>query len=170
MTETLTVNDVLVELGTLTDNEDKTIMRAGAEMIEAFFNTHNEGDNPDVPTRAQLLYYLTDIQVRDYALGLLNPNDPVPYLTALNYLLEAAPTDTIYINAPAALLSVMYYELENKEAAFTVLSNTQEDYSLAMLLRRVFAAGWEPTGFAKMRSDLHGQVTAGIFGDDDDNN
>jgi len=163
---TITVNDILVELGTLVDNKDTTIQRAGAEMIEAFFNTHQEGDNVDAPSTAQLLYYLTDIQVRDYALGLLDPTNPVPYMTTLNFLLEEAPTDTIYISAPAALLAVMHYELENTEAAYAVLSNAQDDYSLSLLLYRVFKSGWMPSSFADMRKELHPQVTAGIFGGD----
>jgi hypothetical protein len=114
-----TVNDKLVELGTLVHNTDTAIQRSGVEMVEDFFNTHNEGDNVDVDTIAQLLYYLTDIQVRDYALGILNPSNPVPYITALNLLLEEAPTDTQYISAPAALLAVIYYEINNKEEALT---------------------------------------------------
>ena len=166
MEQTLTINDVLVELGTLVDNQDTTIQRAGAEMVEAFFNTHQEGDNVDTPTAAQLLFYLTDIQVRDYALGLLNPTDPVPYITSLSFLLEQAPTDTIYINAPATLLATMHYELEDTAAAFTVLSNAQPNYSLAILLSRVFKSGWMPSSFADMRKELHPKVVAGIFGED----
>jgi hypothetical protein len=32
------------------------------------------------------------------------------------------------------------------------------------LLRRVMAAGWQPSEFGRMREDLHPKVTAGIFG------
>ena len=39
-----TVNDKLVELGTLVHNTDTAIQRSGVEMVEDFFNTHNEGD------------------------------------------------------------------------------------------------------------------------------
>tara|TARA_R110000822_G_scaffold50568_3_gene132000 strand:+ start:211 stop:717 length:507 start_codon:yes stop_codon:yes gene_type:complete len=158
-----TVNDKLVELGTLVYNTDTAIQRSGVEMVEGFFNTHNEGDNVDVDTIAQLLYYLTDIQVRDYALGILNPSNPVPYITALNLLLEKAPTDTQYISAPAALLAVIYYEINNKEEALTVLTNAQDGYPLALLLSRVFAAGFTPEGFATMRADLHHKVVEGIY-------
>lgn len=164
MTITMTMKDRLVELGNLISNKDTTIQRAGADMIEAFFNTHQEGDNVDEATTAQMLFYLTDIQVRDYALGLLNPANPVPYITALNHLLEAAPTDTMYINAPASLLAAMHYELDNPEAAFIALSNAENGYSLAMLLYRVFKAGWAPASFNAMRKELHPQVTAGIYG------
>ncbi len=165
MTTAMTTNDVLVELGTLIDNQDRTIQRAGAEMIEAFFNTHKEGDNVDSATVAQLLFYLTDIQVRDYALGLLDPSTPDKFRPALSFLLNAAPTDSNYINAPACLLAALEYEQDNKEAALLTLSNASGEYSLCMLLTRVFAAGWPAEAFGQMRDELHPKVTAGIFGE-----
>jgi hypothetical protein len=164
METTTTINDQLVELGTLAGNKDKVIQRAGAEMIEAFFNTHNEGDNVSENTVAQLLFYLTDIQVRDYALGLLDPATPDKFRPALSMLLEAAPTDTEYINAPACLFAALEYEQDNKKDAFIMLSNASEDYSLAKLLTRVFTANWPATAFGNMRNELHPKVTAGIFG------
>ena len=165
MTTTMTINDHLVELGTLVKNEDKAIQRAGAEIIEAFFNTPNEGENVGEDTVAQLLFYLTDIQVRDYALGLLDPSTPDKFRPALSLLLDAAPTDTDYINAPACLFAALEYEQDNKEDALIMLSNANENYSLAMLLTRVFAANWPASAFGNMRDELHPQVTAGIFGE-----
>lgn len=164
MTTAMTINDRLVELGTLVDNEDKTIQRAGAEMIEAFLNTHNEGENVSDNTVAQLLFYLTDIQVRDYALGLLDPSTPDKFRPALLMLLDAAPTDSDYINAPACLLAALEYEQDNKEDAFIVLSNANASYSLAQLLTRVFEANWPANSFGNMREELHPKVAAGIFG------
>jgi hypothetical protein len=164
MTTTMTTNDVLVELGTLIDNQDVTIQRAGAEMIEAFLNTHQEGDNVDSATVAKLLFYLTDIQVRDYTLGLLDPSRPDSFRPALSLLLDAALTDTDYINAPACLLAALEYEQNNKEDALIMLSNASEKYSLAMLLARVFAADWPAIAFGNMRDELHPKVAASIFG------
>lgn len=164
MTTAMTINDRLVELGTLVDNEDKTIQSAGAEMIETFLNTHNEGENVSDNTVAQLLFYLTDIQVRDYALGLLDPSTPDKFRPALLMLLDAAPTDTDYINAPACLLAALEYEQDNKEDAFIVLSNANARYSLAQLLTRVFEANWPANSFGNMREELHPKVAAGIFG------
>jgi hypothetical protein len=164
MTTTMTINDQLVELGTLVDNEDKTIQRAGAEMIEAFLNTHNEGENVSDNTVAQLLFYLTDIQVRDYTLGLLDPSTPDKFRPALLMLLDAAPTDSDYINAPACLLAALEYEQDNKEDAFILLSNANASYSLAQLLTRVFGANWPANSFGNMREELHPKVAAGIFG------
>jgi hypothetical protein len=116
------MNDRLVELGTLKDNNATSIQRVGAEMIEAFLNTHGEDSIADVETTANLLYYLTDIQVRDYALGLLGDNDYNHTVNALKYLVENAPIDTIYINAPASLLAALHYEMGNTADAFLMLS------------------------------------------------
>lgn len=165
ITESTTIIEVLTELGTLVGNEDVTIQRAGAEAIEQFFITHNQGDNVDEASLAQLLFYLTDIQVRDYALGLLDVNFTYKYEPALQLLLESAPTNTEYISAPACLLSVLQYEQGNTADALLTLTNAQPSYSLNLLLQRVYTAGWARDGFAKMRAELHPKVTAGIFGD-----
>jgi hypothetical protein len=165
MTLTMTINDHLVELGSLSSNEDTATQRVGARLVEEFFAS--ESNKQDDETVVNVLYYLTDIQVRDYALGLLNPADPVPFVTALNWLVEKAPTDTEYMNAPAALLAVMHYELDDTESALVTLSNTQDNYSLSLLLRRVFTAGWPKESFAKMRSELHPKVVKGIFGEEE---
>ena len=167
MTQTITIKDVLVELGTLVNNEDVTIQRAGAEAIEQFFITHNQGDNVDEASLAQLLFYLTDIQVRDYALGLLNVSLTYKFEPALQLLLESAPTDSEYISAPACLLSTLQYEQGNTADALLTLTNAQPTYSLNLLLQRVYTSGWSRDGFAKMRAELHPKVTAGIFGEDD---
>lgn len=164
MQKTMTINDQLVELGTLVTNNAPSIQRAGAEMIEALFNTHQQGDNVDNDTVAQILYYLTDIQVRDYAIGLLEPNNADRIIPALLYLIDKAPTDTIYINAPASLLAALHYEMGNTPDAYLILSTAQADYSLARLLDRIFRYGWTPSGFAKMRAELHPKVKKGIFG------
>jgi len=86
---------------------------------------------------------------------------------ALKYLIEKAPTDTIYISAPSALLAQLYYEQGNTADAFLTLSNAQENYSLRLLLDRVFKSGWDPKGFARMRKELHPQVLKNIFGEEE---
>ena len=164
MTLTMTINDHLVELGSLVDNKEQSVQRVGARLVDEFFSSDADQQSDEVVVN--VLYYLTDIQVRDYTLGILNPADPTPFISGLNRLIEAAPTDTEYMNAPASLLAVMHYELGDTPAAFTTLSNAQNGYSLAMLLYRVFTAGWTPEGFAAMRSELHPKVVEGIFGGD----
>ena len=163
MTLTMTMNDHLVELGTLVGNEDRAAQRVGARLVEEFFASPTKQNDEVI---VNVLYYLTDIQVRDYALGLLDPSTPDKFRPALSVLLEAAPTDSGYINAPACLLAALEYEQDNKEDALIMLSNANENYSLAMLLSRVFAAGWPKEAFGNMRAELHPKVVAGIFGEE----
>ena len=162
MTLTMTINDHLVELGTLEHNQEQSVQRVGAKLVDEYFASNSAEQSDEV--LVNVLYYLTDIQVRDYALGLLNPADPVPFITGLNRLIEVAPTDTVYISGPAALLAALQYEMGDTADAFLTLSNAQNGYSLAMLLYRVFTAGWTPSGFSKMRAELHPKVVAGIYG------
>ena len=159
----MTINDRLVELGTLVDNEDKLIQRKGASLVDGFFMSFTASD-VDETTTTDVLYYLTDIQVRDFGLGILDKYNNTE--AALKYLIDKAPTDTIYLSAPSALLAQLYYEQGNTADAFLTLSNAQENYSLRLLLDRVFKAGWDPKGFARMRAELHPVVTAKIFGED----
>jgi hypothetical protein len=168
-TTMMTLNDHLVELGTLEDNKETAPQRVGARLVQEYLETCKEYHVLDKKQLANLLYYLTDIQVRDYALGLLTPDKGYSQEYALRLLLEAAPTDTVYVNAPACMLGILQYELHEKETALLTISNAQDSYPLSTLLRRVFTSGWEPTSFAEMRKELHPQVTAGIFGESDDN-
>jgi hypothetical protein len=163
----MTVKDHLVELGSLVDNQEQSVQRVGARLVEQYFASSSTEQDAEVVVN--VLYYLTDIQVRDYALGLMDKNKADTLIPALTYLMEHAPTDTIYMNAPASMLATLYYELDNKEEALLTLSNAQHNYPLANLLRRVFGSGWPAEAFASMRAELHPKVIAGIFeGDDND--
>ena len=162
-TATLSLNDRLIQLGVLGDQKDKAIQRKGATLVDAYFMSFTESDVDD-ETTALVLHYLTDIQVRDYALGILDKYKNV--LPALNYLLDKAPTDTAFINAPACLLATFLYERGDSASAAVTLSNVSGYYSLALLLGRVMKAGWPASSFATMRTEIHPKVTRGIFGED----
>lgn len=167
MTTAMTINDHLVELGTLVNNNDTAPQRVGTRLVEEFFaSPTNQSDEVLV----NVLYYLTDIQVRDYALGLLDPSNADKLRTALSILLDAAPTDTAYINAPACLFAALEYEQGNTEDALIILSNADVMYSLSNLFTRIFNAGWPATEFARMRAELHPKVVKGIFGEEDNDN
>lgn len=165
MTATMTVNDMLVEFGSLEDNTQQSIQRVGARLVESFFDSFDPA-TVDTETTANVLYYLTEIQVRDYMLGLIGRYETEKVKQTLEHLLNAAPINTVYINAPACLLAVVHYELSEVKEAYLVLSNATEDYSLGSLLRRVFQAGWLPEMFEQMRKDIHSSVVEGIFGDE----
>lgn len=162
MITTQTLSEQLKELGTLVNNKDNAIQRNGANLITDFFESFTE-ENTSMETTAIVLYYLTDIQVRDFAMGSLDPAKASQQIPMLEYLVDQAPTDSEFINAPASLLSALYYELGSTATAVLMLINAQENYSLSLLLARVFRAGWTPSGFAKMRKELHPKVTADIF-------
>jgi hypothetical protein len=168
MTTTMTMNDRLVELGVLGDQKDKSIQRRGAVTVDLFFKEYEKDTyEPSDELTAKLLHYLTDIQVRDYALGLIGMYDAKHTLDALNFLLDQAPTDTAFINAPACLLAAFLFERGDSASAVVTLSNAQQHYSLGMLLRRVMQAGWPASSLATMRESLHPKVTAGIFGEEE---
>jgi hypothetical protein len=164
MTTTLTINDRLVELGVLGDQQDKAIQQTGARIVEHFFKNY-EADTytPGDEATALLLHYLTDIQVRDYALGLTTIYDTKNTLDALNFLLDQAPTDTAFINAPACLLAALLYDRGDSASALITLTNVSGYYSLGILLKKVFGAGWPAGSFTAMTQDLHPKVKAGIF-------
>jgi hypothetical protein len=163
----MTINDHLVELGSLVDNKEQSVQRVGARLVEQYFASSSTEQDDEVVVN--VLYYLTDIQVRDYALGLMDTSRSDTLIPALAHLLEKAPTDTTYINAPASILAGLYYEMEDTDNAYLALSNAQHNYSLSTLLHRVFGSGWPAEAFASMRAELHPKVVAGIFeGDDND--
>ena len=162
---TATINDQLVELGVLGNQKDTAIQRKGAHLIDGFLMSFNESD-VDQETTVLVLHYLTDIQVRDYAMGIMDKYKNT--LPALNYLLDKAPTDTAFINAPASLLATYLYERGDSASAALTLSNAQQHCSLGILLRRVMAAGLPPSMFSAMREQIHPKVVAGIFGEEVD--
>lgn len=162
MTLTMTINDHLVELGVLGNNKDTAIQRVGARLVEEYFASSATEQSDEVIVN--VLHYLTDIQVRDFAMGILDKHDNI--LPALNYLLDKAPTDTEFINAPACLLATYLYERGDSASAAITLTNAQQHYSLGMLLRRVMAAGMPSSMFGAMRTELHPKVVEGIFGEE----
>ena len=109
---------------------------------------------------ASLIFALNeDLQVRDYAMGLIQPIDK--HAQAWYTLMLRAPIK--YRSAQACLASNVRYEQELRAEAVILLTHAKETYPLAKLLKRVYAAGWEPKEFSVMRRELHPKVTAGIF-------
>ena len=164
MTTTLSIEDRLEQLGVLIGNEDTKIQRTGADLITKFFTEYQIGSDVDVETSTLVLHYLTDIQVRDFAMGLLDPEDAERQAEMLQVLFDAAPDESDFINAPATLMSILYYEQNRVADAVLILTRASTQYSLAQLLMRVYRAGWNPELFAAMREELHPKVAAGIYG------
>ena len=163
---TTTIDTKLSELGTLEMNMKQSVQRTGAELVDQFLLS--EADKQNDETIINVLYYLTDIQVRDYAMGLLSVDNAEQNIKALNVLLDKAPTDSVYISAPAVLLASIHYEVGNKEEAFLALDNARPWYAMKSLLHRAFNAGWPQEAFSSMRRNLHPKVVEGIFGKEND--
>jgi hypothetical protein len=120
----------------------------------------------DARVAAATLLALKDIQVRDYAMGLMTPGDEI-VASRLQWLTDVAPDD--YVIVPTTLLALTYYEKSDTDKAIELLAPAlAKNYSLATLLSRVFGSGWPVAAFQSMRQELHPKVTAGIFGESHD--
>jgi tetratricopeptide (TPR) repeat protein len=102
------------------------------------------------------------VQIRDYALGAigkaLDCEDSLSFITAIQLLGQDSA-------ALEAIRGAYLYELGNTAEANKALDKAlelQNGHSLALLLRRVFSAGWPPASFVAMRRELHPRVEAGL--------
>jgi len=123
------------------------------------FNQSSKAEN-----FAKVLGRLSDIQVRDFALGSHNKESFLTYFAMWRYLLQIAPIG--FVAPVACLFATLAYERGDTPLAYLALDRAtldQPDYSLTTLLRRVFGSGWPAAAFAAMRTELHPKVTAGIF-------
>jgi hypothetical protein len=141
-----------------------------AQAVELFiknFDTIKNDEELITETTAAVLLALRDIQVRDYAMGLLVPEETDKTIPILEWLKDAATSDTIA--APATLLALTYYQKSDVDKAIELLNiGKGQGYSLATLLGRVFGSGWPVAAFHAMQMELHPKVTAGIFGESND--
>lgn len=148
-----------------------TEQQYAAEAVELFIKNFNLIKNDEelvAETTAAVLLALRDIQVRDYTMGLLAPEDTEKTIPVLEWLKDAATEDTIA--APATLLAITYYQKSDIDKANELVSiGKAKNYSLATLLSRVFNSGWPIAEFHAMQIELHPKVTAGIFGEAHDN-
>jgi hypothetical protein len=113
---------------------------------------------------AQVIGRLSDIQVRDYALGIHNAETIEAYWTMWKELLRIAPVG--YVAPIASIFAAVAYESGQGALAHKALDRALIDnpgYSLALLLRRVFSAGWPAAAFIQMREQLHPKVKTAIF-------
>lgn len=101
-----------------------------------------------------------NIQLRDYLMGLtsdgLSVESVANILRVLSVLIKSAelpayPVDTV-------LASYMYRAGDRANAILMLDDGLSRNYSLALLLLRVFNAGWPVASFDKMTSDLHEKV------------
>jgi hypothetical protein len=124
----------------------------------------DRGYDCDVELMSQVVGRLSDIQVRDFAMGTHNAETFDTYWNIWLYLLRIAPNG--FVAPVACLFATLAYERGDNELAYRALDRATVDdpkYALTILLRRVFGSGWPAAAFAAMRLELHPKVTAGIF-------
>ena len=147
-------------------NNLNELQRDGAESILLLADFYSQnGFCKDYDLMARVLGRLSDIQVRDFALGCHSDQTINSYWAMWRDLLRIAPPK--FVAPVASVFASIAYENGEGALAHRALDRAIEDdpeYSLARLLRRVFSSGWPPSGFAQLRSELHPRVTATIFG------
>ena len=142
-----------------------SFQRQGASSVKQFmddFKSH--GLVKDKALIAMLLVRLSDLQVRDYALGSVSAESLDLYFTAWRWLLRLAPEG--YIAPVANLFAAVAYERGDGALAQRALDRADSDdpsYAMSKLLRQVFNSGWAPNSFAQMRSELHPKICSELF-------
>ena len=149
------------------DSEEiQELQRDGATAIIDLAGEYREGRGAeDRELAARVIGRLSDIQVRDFALGSHADESADYYWVMWRDLLRIAPRG--FVAPVACLFAAMAYERGEGALAHKGLDRALGDddqYSLAHLLRRVFTAGWPPQSFSAMRAQLHPKVVAAIFG------
>jgi Domain of unknown function (DUF4192) len=146
--------------------EINELQRDGATAVIDLAGEYREGRGPeDRELVARVIGRMSDIQVRDFALGSHTDETADSYWRMWRDLLVIAPRG--FVAPIATIFASMAYERGEGAIAHKALDRafTDDDqYSLTLLLRRVFTAGWPPESFTAMRSELHPKVVAGIFG------
>ena len=149
------------------DSEElESLRRDGVETMELLIDEYRIGRGPSDRTLvARMIGRMSDVQVRDYALGVHQEDNYDLYFTMWRELLRLAPRG--FVAPIACIVAAMAYESGDGALAQKALDrafNDDDHYPLASLLRRVFNAGWPPESFSSMRAELHPKVIAAIYG------
>ena len=141
------------------------LQREGANSIVDFIQDFRcDGICRDRRLVARVLVRLKDLQVRDYALGIMSDEESDLFFAAWRWLTKSAPTG--FIAAPATLFAVSCYERGDGALANLALKKAFDDhpdYPLALLLQKVFQSGQSPALFRSLRQELHPKVCDAIF-------
>jgi hypothetical protein len=141
------------------------LRRDGIETMDLLVDEYQMGHGArDRDLVARMIGRMSDVQVRDYALGVHSEDTFDIYFAMWRELLTFAPSG--FVAPIACIVAAMAYESGDGALAQKALDRALTDderYPLAALLRRVFNAGWPPQSFAQMRAELHPKVVASIF-------
>lgn len=159
-------SDEVAEFFIAEDGEDiAPLRRDGVETLELLLDEYRIGRGPtNRRLLARMIGRMSDVQVRDYALGVHSEDTYDLYFSMWRDVLRLAPRG--FVAPIACVVAAMAYENGDGALAQKALDRAFDDddhYPLASLLRRVFTAGWPPESFASMRAELHPKVVAAIF-------
>lgn len=147
--------------------DPRPFQREGAEAVSrviAMAESRESSRDTDAALLALVLVRLKDLQVRDFALGSINEENLEILIDLWRWIVRIAPSR--YVAPVATLLAATAYEKGDGVLAQSALDRALEsddEYPLAHLLKRVFAAGWPPETFATMRRELHPKISSAIF-------
>ncbi len=150
------------------DEDDQNVdalRRDGVETMDLLLDDFRMGYGITNRTLvARMIGRMSDLHVRDYAMGVHSEDTYDIYFTMWREVLRLAPIG--FVAPIACIVAAMAYEGGDGAMAQKALDRAlgdDEHYQLAALLRRVFNAGWPPESFAAMRAELHPKVVASIF-------
>jgi hypothetical protein len=145
--------------------DERALQRDGVETMDLLLDEFRLGHGiREEILAARMIGRMSDVHIRDYALGVHSEESFDLYFTMWRELLRLAPPG--FIAPLACIVAAMSYESGDGALAQKALDRAIADepgYPLAGLLRRVFNAGWPPQSFAQMRQELHPKVVAAIF-------
>jgi hypothetical protein len=145
----------------------ETTVKTQAQAVNEFRNALIEFEmnaTVEATLKTSVTHSLRDIQLRDFALGITAENHtPELVLAFMDYLSDTTITEEI---APIQSIRASYlYRLGDTTEAYLALDKATEatpNYSLTILLRRVFGSGWPSGAFEAMTQELHPKVVSGI--------
>jgi hypothetical protein len=104
-----------------------------------------------------------NLHLRDYLLGLPSSYTLAESISIVQYFRDNLAADDEKVIPFSTVMGAFYFEMNAPELAELLNSHgLEEEYPLAKLLSRVYAAGWPAGAFASMREDLHKKVVAAL--------
>lgn len=144
-----------------------TTVKTQAQAINEIRNAVIEFElNGDIEStlKTSVAHSLSDIQVRDFAMGLTYENHSTELiLNFLNCVVEVATeNESVAINAVRSAYLYRVGQEQEAQEALNKVAEVDPNYSLATLLRRVMGSGWPAGAFDAMVNELHPKVVSGI--------
>jgi hypothetical protein len=167
MTNNLLLDEQLTKTSEINYDGDDVLtqQRLGAIAVNQLVTNFSKATHEnDLELIAFVLVRLKDLQVRDYAMGLVTEENIDQQFNLWYWLMNMAPNG--YIAPVACIFAACAYESGESDLAHKALDNAFADqisYPLAVLLRRVFFSGWPAQSFAAMRAQLHPKICAALF-------